>query len=155
MWNRWKDTASQGLSISHPPPTAKTRRPFRTIYGLEVSQGTAGPGASDTRSALIMPAGLSSLKRIKLQPSEHWKCTVDLHVTLGPCPQWLCVDIRVGECFSARAMSGNFHPKTAKSLKNHQGLNFNFVMCGANLGESVTSWSLCLLSQKRESHCEV
>lgn len=79
---------------------------------------------------------------------------MDLQATPGPCPQGLCVVIRVGECFSARAMSGNFHPKNAKSLKNYQGLNFNFVMCGETLGKSVTSRSLCLLSQKRESHCE-
>lgn len=73
---------------------------------------------------------------------------------LGQRPRWLCVVIHVRECLSASAMSGNFHPENAKNLKNHQGLNFNFAMCGAALSESVTSVSLCLLSQKRDSQCE-
>ena len=75
---------------------------------------------------------------------------MDLQETLGPCPQWLCVVIRVRECFSASAMSGNFHPKNAKSLKNHQGLNFNFVTCSATLGESVPSLSLSSATKKGE-----
>lgn len=71
MRTRWERYCLSGPPrLSHLPPAAKTRRPFRTIYGLEGSQGTACPGASGPHPALISLQGYS-LKRIKLQSSEH------------------------------------------------------------------------------------
>lgn len=47
MRNRWDRYRLSGpLHLSHLPPPAKTRCPFRTIWGLEGSQGTACLGAS-------------------------------------------------------------------------------------------------------------
>lgn len=37
-----------------------------------------------------------------------------------------------------------FPPTKSKRLKNHQGVNFDLVMCCATLAKSVNSLSLCL-----------
>lgn len=49
MQNRWERHHLSGpLHLSHLPPPAKTKCPFRTIWGLEGSQGTACLGPSGT-----------------------------------------------------------------------------------------------------------
>lgn len=57
--------------------------------GLEVNQGTAHPGNSDTRSALITPAGVILTE----EDQVTILCALETHSGstggVGPCPQWL------------------------------------------------------------------
>lgn len=92
-------------------------------------------------------------RRSSYNPLNTGRATVDLDATSGLSPRWLYAVISIQEFFSSEKSADyvtEFPPTNPKSLKTHQGVHFDLVVCSATLGKSVTSLSLCLqLHEKR------